>query len=286
MVETAYRLAHKCTSLGHGLQYAALETLLDPPSLPSSFLHQVLTLAPGSQPVCPLRHDDTIPTLIAVTSTLRGADCIVHLVGPESQVPFLADGARARRFGLPFIVCVCVTFLDDGDRRYNIAYSGGRTGAQLTEEVMLKTIGSLADSVALTVWSWDERFMPTLTSLVHAGVKTWMCNISTLTASTTPVFVGDMRSTRVMPFLTSWESKGVALVMSSGMPMPQPRPEVIRKIRMTCMSIHSRVLCSKTSKGRCFTCQYLCNLRSADIKGGTREVLDSTMRLTKRFGDR
>lgn len=280
--------AEGCRFRGNQDSYAALETHLNPVSLPStpetSFMGSSFDRAP-----CVIG-DSIICTVLAVCNSLKDIGLFVHVVdegytGAQDLVEVTERSSDGR-------ACVVLSIsypTADGVRAYTLYSSTSPEGVVMREDAAMGMVTSLQRASRNIVWYWSAELLGYSCVLNNCAESMWALNFTPVcvnrdTTDFKPMVPsGERKNLRVLPFFYCSAESPSMVVMGSGGASMSCGDDLAVELTALSRTIVDRAYCSTTSSGKCFCCQYICNIHSERHSRRHGSRLTLKLKLTEQF---
>jgi len=281
--------AKACGFKSNSNQYAALETHLLYPSLPSvpasSFMGSI-----ADRRACQAG-DSIVCTVAAVCHSVRNLGHIVYIAKRgQTDVAKLIETTVASSGGRECVVMLVPAATVEREAQYSIHSSLVPEGRATTEDMAIKIILSLQSASRGLVWYWstdllgysyvlnrDEDCMWALSFGSHEPTKE-------LDSSKVMFPPSRKQSLRVLPFFYCGLEPLPFVVMGTGGVGGFCKDDLTVEAAALSRLPANRAYLSATSTGRCFCCEYMTSLH-AEFHGGAQKNTTDThkLELSKQF---
>lgn len=270
-------------------QYAALETHLLQPSLPSapasSFMGSAVdrkSCKAGSSMVC---------TVAAVCYSLRNLGHVVHIVqGEQVDIVELIETTVASSGGRECVVVSVSAGTAGASIQHTIYSSLVLEGRAVTEDLAMKTVLSLQSTSRGLVWYWSAGLLGYSYILNSDESSMWALSSGSLEytqelcTSKVTLPSSAKQNFRVLPFFYCDSEPLSFVVMGTGGVSGFCRDDLTVEAAALSRLLANRAYSSVASTGRCFCCEYMTNLHAEFHKKGRNNTTEThRLKLSRQF---
>lgn len=281
--------AKVCKFKSDSSQYAALETHLLYPSLPSvpanSFMGSATDRRPcqaGSSIVC---------TVAAVCHSVRNLEYVAH-VAKKGQVDVaeLIETTVASSGGRECVVILASAATVEKEAQYSVHSSLVPEGRATTEDTAIKIILSLQSASKGLVWYWSMDLLGYSYILNRGEGGMWALSFgfheSTKEPDSSKVIFPPSRkqNLRVLPFFYCGSEPLSLVIMGTGGVGGFCKDDLTVEAAALSRLPANRAYLSATSTGRCFCCEYMTSLHTEFHSGAQKNTTKThKLELSKQF---